>query len=577
VNPRSFPFGGVVLALAAAWPGFVRGDPAAPNRVVELPPLMVSEGRNPLAWHYGEAPGGEILSVCPDDTTREFIRQFYRLRQLLALVLPPRLQMEQSMPMVHLLAPTNMGDRLKQDVQVEMFHGQGTAAAADEDAPLVGRGGSPPQIHVLPNLRLMDTDAYTIFALLDDEEVSQGHLSLTGDYVAFLLQRRVPPLPPWFVVGTLHLFDSLTFGTRDVEIAPDAGLTRQQIAAIRKDPAAAAAALLPMEDILAGPRPPVGPPAAVEAYRQAWIAQSALFARWALDGRSVAEREAYFKFVERASSAPPVTADLVRESFGLSPAEIRARLGRYLPAAIAKTMRLRLTGPEEGPVLKLRPATAAEIARIKGDWERMETSFVKTTYPALSENYLEQARRTLHRAYDLGERDPRLLAALGLTECDAGNDAAALPFLAAATGARVVRPRAYYELARILYARERARPAGAKGRLSAAQTTAIVEPLLAAQHQSPPLPAACALFSELWFHSDLTPLPSDLVQLNAGAGYFPRNFSLVYQAALLDAQAGDWPAARRQVEQGKTAATSAVRGLFEHLQGLLPPTAPPAG
>ena len=42
--------------------------------------------------------------------------------------------------------------------------------------------------------------------------------------------------------------------------------------------------------------------------------------------------------------------------------------------------------------------------------------------PELAPKYLEQARRTLRRAYDRGERDPRLLAVLGLCECDAGNE-----------------------------------------------------------------------------------------------------------------------------------------------------------
>ena len=41
----------------------------------------------------------------------------------------------------------------------------------------------------------------------------------------------------------------------------------------------------------------------------------------------------------------------------------------------------------------------------------------------LTPKYLEQARRTLKRGYDRDERDPRLLAVLGLCEIDAGNDA----------------------------------------------------------------------------------------------------------------------------------------------------------
>ena len=576
MTPRTISLICVALALATAGPGFVRA--AAPNSapVVELPPLLVSEAKNPLAWRYAESPGLEVLSLCPDATTEDFMEQFHHLRLLLQLILPAELQIDDSVPMVHLLGETNMGDRLKQDVQVEMFQGHGTSGSSTPDSPFVGRGAPAPRVQVLPNLRLMDTDAYTIFALLDSKQVGRRQLALTPDYVSFLLQRRVPPLPTWFIAGTMRAFNSLTFGEREVSIAPALWISEEATRAVRKDPAAAAASLLPMEDLMLGPRPPEGPGEATEAYRYAWVAQACLFTRWALDGRSPAQRQAYFKFVDRASTEP-VTEAQFRETFGLTYAEMRAQLGRYLPGALDKTVRLRVSEPIEPLVLKLRPATPAETARLKGDWERMETGFVKRSYPALSGKYLDQARRTFHRAYDLGERDPRLLAAMGLTECDAGNDAAAEPFLAAAVEARVVRPRAYYELARILYTRARAAPAGPKGKLSAAQTTAVVEPLLVAQRLSPPVTGASELFADIWFHSESTPLPTDLVQLNQATGAFPKDFILNYETALLDAQVGDWSSARRVIERGFASAVApAAKERFAQLQSLLPPAPPPA-
>jgi hypothetical protein len=550
----------------------VRADPAGSDHVVELPPLLVSDEQNPLDWRYGAAPGIEVLSLCPDATTRSFIEQFCRLRELLELVLPDELQVAESVPMVHLLGAADMGDRLKQDVQVEMFQGRGSAREPDPVGPLVGRGFAPPRVRVLPNLRLMDTDAYTIFALLDDAQVQDGRLTLTPDYVSFLLQRRAPPLPAWFVVGTMSLFTDLSFEERSVAVAPFTWISDEETRAVRRNPGAA---LLPLEDLLGEPRPPAGPPAAVEAYRKAWVAEAGLLARWALDGRTPGERQAYFAFVGRACTAP-VTAAGFQACFGLSPAAARDQLARYLPTAADRPLRLQLAEPRPAPDLRLRPAAPAESARIKGDWERMETGFVKRNYPALSGKYLDQARRTLHRAYDLGERDPRLLATMGLTECDAGDDAAAQPLLAAAVVGGVVRPRAYYELARILYARALAQPAGAARRLSSAQTTAVVEPLLSAQRLSPPLAAAGELFAELWFHSEATPLPSDLVQLNQATGCFPKDYILGYETALLDAQAGHWPEARGVVGRAlRTAAAPAVRAKFEQLQALFP-SPPPA-
>jgi hypothetical protein len=560
-----------LLAATAALSGPVRGAPAEGSAVVELPALMVSDSQNPLEWRYAAAPGLEVLSLCPDSTTKEFMRQFAALRWSLAVILPTELQLDQSVPMVHLLGETSMGDRLKQDVQAEMFQGQGTAKAASVDPTFLGRGSVQPRFTVLPNLRLMDTDAYAVFALLNDEEVRRGQLSLTDDYVSFLLHQRTPPLPGWFMVGTMGEFDALTVDSDTLQVAPFVWISDETSDAVRKTPATIAAALLPMEDLLMAPRPPAGPPAAIEAYRKNWIAQAGLFTRWALDGRSPGERKDYFKFVDRASREP-VTEDQVRETFGLDCAGLRERLIRYLPTALDKTMRLRLPKAPSAPSLKLRPATIAESARIKGDWERMETAFVKRTYPALSGKYLDQARRTLHRAYDLGERDPQLLAALGLTECDAGDDAAALPYLTAAVGARVVRPRAYYELARILYARNLAKPEGAKAQLSAPQTTAVVEPLLSGHRQSPRLSAACDLFAELWYHSEVTPLPSDLLQLDQDTRFFPKDYFLSYETALLDAQAGNWPSAHELVNRSlRTAASPAIKARFAKLQTLLPP------
>jgi len=542
----------VTLPVAGAEPG--------PNRIVELPPLLVSEPRNPLPWRYAEATGLEVLSLCPDYTTKEFMMQFCHLRQLLQLVIPPELQLSLSVPVVHILCGTEMQGRLNRDVLVDMFHTNPAAPAE--------------HVHVLPNLRLMANDAYTVFALVDPVKMERSQLSLTPDYVSFTLQRRVPPLPAWFAVGVLHLYDSMLLDSKEIQLAPVVWLSDEGTEAVRKDPAAAALTLLPMEELLIAPRPPLAPAESVEHYREIWIAQSALFVRWALDGRSLEERQAYFKFVDRASRGP-VTEALFREGFGLGFDEMRARLGAYLPVAIGGTLRLHPDAPLETIKFSLGPATPAEIGRIKGDWERLETAYVKKSYPALSGNYLDQARRTLRRAYDLGERDPRLLAVMGLCECDAGDDAAALPFLTAAVEARVVRPLAYAELARILYAQARAKPAGTQGKLSSPQTAAIVNLLLTARGQSPPLSDLAELFSDIWFHSDVRPLPSDLVHLDEDTILFPRSANLSYRVALLDAQAGQWPSVRRLVDRGlATAPNATIRDRFAQLQGLLPPMPP---
>jgi hypothetical protein len=372
----------------------------------------------------------------------------------------------------------------------------------------------------------------------------------------------------------MHLYELGQLGDRGVELAPLPWTSAEAAKAVRKHPADVAAGLLPLEDFLIAPHQPATTPEAAAAYRNLWGSEATLFARWALDEKGGGRRDAFFKFVEQASREP-VTEAIFRRYFGLSFAEVREQLARYLPKAMDQTIDLRRATTEASFHLKMRRAEPAEIARIKGDWERMETTFVKPTYPELSGTYLAAAERTFHRAYDDGERDPRLLAAMGLWECDAGHDAAAEPLLTAAVQAGVVRPRDYTELARIRYQAARAKPAAAGNRLDSEQTAYVLHPLLAGREQEPPLPEGAEIFADLWFHTEMTPLPADLDALDAATIQFPRSIGLSYRTALLEARAGQWPSARRLITRGlETAPTPAVHAEFERLEHFLPPAAP---
>ncbi len=567
-----------VLFLCGALlrPATGRGADPGTDRVVELPPLLVLGSRDSLVWHYGAAADLEVLSLCSDATTKDFMEEFYQLRQVLRALVPPELQVRFSVPLVHILCSDEMKDRLGQDVLTQLYRHSDPIAEPDDARPFSSRGGlAPPArpVHALPNLRLQDTDTYTIFALLDDD-MAHAEFALTPDYVNFLLQRRTPPLPPWFILGTMRLYELCHVGDRDIDVAPLAWVSSDAAKAARKDPVAAAQGLLPLEDLLIAPRMVAAPPAEAEAYRRLWGAQATLFVRWCLDEKVGDRRAAFFAFVEQASHEP-VTEPLFRQYFGLGFAEVRAQLGRYLPRATGQSITLRPAQPLESLALKMRKAAPVEVARIKGDWERMETAFVKPTYPELSGTYLAEAERTFHRAYDEGERDPRLLAAMGLWECAAGHDAAAEPLLTAAVQAGVIRPRAYAELARIRYLAARAKPAGTQGRLDSTQTAYILHPLLAGRQQLPPLPDAAELFAELWFHTEMTPLPGDLAALDHATLLFPRSVGLAYRTALIDAREGQWPPARRLITRGlQTAPTPAVRAEFARLLGVLPADSP---
>jgi hypothetical protein len=209
-----------------------------------------------------------------------------------------------------------------------------------------------------------------------------------------------------------------------------------------------------------------------------------------------------------------------------------------------------------------------EIARIKGDWERLEITYVRTHFPTLTTKYVEQARRTLMRAYDGGSRDPQLLAVLGLCEVDAGNDAGARGYLEdAAARDPALRPRARFELARLRFAAARAPGAGAAPALTAAQAGDVLAPLLAEREQDLLLVEAYTLIADVWAACTEAPTRAQLALLERGVRLFPRHSELVHRTAELNLRHGHTDAARWQVTLGLTLAPdAATRARFEVLQ-----------
>ena len=218
------------------------------------------------------------------------------------------------------------------------------------------------------------------------------------------------------------------------------------------------------------------------------------------------------------------------------------------------------------PDYTLHPANDVEIARIKGDWERLEIAFVKAQFPTLTQKYLEQARRTLMRAYDRGSRDPRLLAVIGLCEVDAGNDTAAREFLeAAAAHSKTLRPRAWFELARLRLAALAAQGGGVG--LTPDQASKVFTPLLATRDQEPPLAEVYQLIAEVWTVCTQAPTRTQLSVLEEGVRTFPHRTALVYRTAELNVRHGFTDTARWLITLGLTLAPdAAARARFEALQ-----------
>lgn len=526
--------------------GWIAATPARPapaereERPVALPPFIVEEPTKGPPWRYAEAMGYEILSRCDDRVTRRVVEAHAALHHLLAEVLPRQFQVTMSVPRQLIVYDEELQPAASKEVIARMLRTT-PQLPTPEDMPVPGGRGSfrlpasAPRISFLPNLRLWDRDSMAVFMIVRRNNFDPDQLALTHDYVSFLVRQRLPSLPPWFVQGFLTLHQQMNYGGGRLTLEPLKWISELKADVAKKD-SKAASLLQPLGDVLAHklvPREPAGGHEPVKA----WQAQAALFVRWGIEPNQETRRAAFWKFVERSALAGASEALFV-ECFGFDFATAQAQLTTYLAQAVRRPVNFRPAKPAKFPPLALHDASDGQIARIKGDMERLEVPYVKAISPELAPKYLEQARRTLKRGYDRGERDPRLLAVLGLCESEAGDDAAAREYLEAAVQIGPVRPRANYELARLRFAEFKGQPAGTDGALSVAQTADVLRPLFAARADQPPLPEVYELIAEAWLHSAATPTRAHLAVLSEGVRLFPRRIALLLRGAELHLKHG---------------------------------------
>lgn len=551
-HPLRFPHSAVWLPLGLALIGNpLRAAEPLPNvgTVVSLPPLMVEERGSPLVWRYLEAPGLEIISICEDHTLIAFVERYHRLKELLTVVVPDRFLASRTAPESHIIFNEQVGRARSQEVIAEMLKKE-TGSDTLPKKPAFNRGRPPespsPTIQFLPNLRLGDLDLSAIFSILGDSSDTERNFTFKSNRIASLLQGRVPALPDWFAIGFAGFFPQLQFNENTIEVLPATWTTEESVAL--KNDSSLPRTLLPMEELLSRFAP--ADPAQLTEVDRIWKAQSALFVRWAVTENKGARKESLWKFIDRLEKEP-LTEELFREHFGMGFSDARDRLSDYLGTSLQT--RLKLEGPKTNrlPRLRVRNATDSEVARIRGGWERLEISYVRQQFPDVVDKYVDQARRTLQRAYDRNDRDPRLLTELGLTELEANNPVSAQNFLQEATARDVARPRAYYELALLRF---KALSSDPTVHLTPEQATSILTPLLAARRFSPPFAEIYVLMSEVLRRQSAPPSAEMLAAVNEGARLFPRVSLLMVQAISLNNAAGNSAMALEQADAGRRAA-----------------------
>ncbi|MEY2879400.1 MAG: hypothetical protein RLZZ15_1780 [Verrucomicrobiota bacterium] len=590
-SPRCFALAALLIfsaRLAAQSPAITA---AASEKPIELPAYTVTDTRDlppPEKWNYARIDGFEVLSNASPKGTLRLLTDFQRYSQAIGLVWPG-VQRPAAVPAMLLICGKGgkfdafmpKGERrsdramasltLRQDEQAaividyeakvinlatpEGFEAvaaaSAAAAAAGPDAA-TGGGGDPG----------FEVDAYR---------------QLYREYIRFLLAGVQPRSPAWFEEGIAQLFMRMEFDRTTIVVgklddpnaisaaqaalneAGNGGVAAQED--LTFNAALAKRGLLKMEDVFSvahdsdTARNPLG---------NTWAKQSAAFVHWGLYGDGGKHQKNFLTFVSRIAREP-LTELLFKECFKQTYKDMALTLRSYVEFTNSKIVGVQTPKgqkfPEPPPVV-LREATEAEIGRLKGETLRLA-------------GHGPAARLALIAPYIRGERDPALLASIGLVERALGDDARARKFLEAAATAKAVRPRAYLELARLRYAEALAHPA-ADGKFDTTQTAAVLTPLFAARGQPPALREVYALIADAWTQCALTPTAAHLGVLDEGVRLYSRDVTLVYAAAALKVKAG-LPEAASLITLGqRIAPDSATRAKFEALaKQVAPPVAPP--
>jgi hypothetical protein len=522
--------------LAAATPP-VAGAPSGP--VIELPVFEVSDSRvlpPPEEWRYAEIPGFEILSRLSERETRRFVADFLLLQQVIEIIMPGLTRGQVAVPTALILCGRGRGfdeflpvrDRAERFAMNSLFLQNPERAAIVVD-------------FALQELRFSDAETVE----------SDPYRSFYIEYFRHLIRRQLAAPPPaWFEEGLVQLFGAIDFSRETITFGQIGdGFGAEKLGDFNQ--VLSRKALVPLGEMLRteGPR----------QRTRYWKAQCYAFVHLCLYGNNRKYQKPFLQFVTRLGSEP-LSEQLFKECFNRTYRQMALEIRSHCEFTVYNAMRFQAKKGEAlppPPPVELRAAADADVGRIKGEVLRLG-------------GHGDSARNALIAPYVRGERDPRLLAALGLDELEAGRRDRARRFLEAAAQAGAVRARAHVELARLRLEEVRQRPGAPDGRLSEAQVTAVLTPLFAALKQPPPLAAAYGLIAETWMQSAVAPQAEHLAVVIEGLNRFPRDLALLQQAALLAHRRGFPTEAKAMAERGiKLAREPADRERFEYLRASL--------
>ncbi len=546
-----FHFSPVVSAAALLAATGFSAEPAA-GPVIELPKFEVTDSRllpPPEKWLYAEIPGFEILSNISERETKRFVRDFLLLQNVIREIMPGLTTGQMPVPTALLLCGRGKGfdEFLPADGTIERYGSNQLFFQSPERAAIVVD-------FALAELQLADSTRIE----------ADPYRAFYAAYFRFLIRRQLSkPPPPWFEEGLVQLFAATEFDRKTIVFAQIGdGFGAEKIGDFNR--MLHQRALMPLGEMLS-PQP--------RTRGTFWAAQCYCFVHYCLYGLNKKNQQAFIRYVYRLNDEEPTEA-LFKECFGKTYNQFALELRGHIGFTAGKKIEFRAKkGQElpEPPPVALAPGSDADVGRIKGEVLRLG-------------GHGAAARNHLIAPYVRGERDPRLLAALGLDEKLAGQDARARKFLEAAAAAKVNRARAYVELARLRLDEARAGAKDGKVQLTVEQVGAVLTPLFTARQQPPPMAEVYSLIAETWAVSALPPQEEHLAVVLEGVVRFPRDMPLLLQATLLAAKRGFFERARELSQRGTKLARepgdkdrfASLAAAFETGATVEPPKAPDA-
>jgi tetratricopeptide (TPR) repeat protein len=534
---RFLPRGLILIWPLLALTGFADNAPS-PGEVTMLEPVFV-EASSGNPWFYFSVPGFEVISHCPEGFNVTYARALQISTAARLAVLPASFWGDMPTPMKIVL--------YNREPEVRGTFNRGNPidlSWSSGDGHSVGTGTIERSFPVTVG----DGDTFINCGNYWNVQASIENFSVDPDSDV-RIRNRVPALPAWFVEGMegqYGLYPNRIIQSRLFACAmvlPSATwISTAETAAVQeaakdkhKNGKGRPTEMLPLAEILTGSEP--------ADKKDLANSEGALFVRWGLFGSG--KRQAFLDFVDQASREP-ATEELFRKFFGFGYEEALAQLGAYLPKAVSEPIGVQIASPEKSP--EIREASSVEVARIIGDWGRLEGRSLGTANLGggllamrsfeYQRDCLDQSDRLFERVYRRGNTDPLFLAAFGLYELQMGDEVRARDALERATTAGVLRPRAYVELARMRLDDSLPSVQEGIGDLNEADFTAITSLLTAARVQMPSLLATYDLFARVLEHAPKKPNREEIRPLEEAMDLFPQNAALAYKLASLYREIG---------------------------------------